>query len=223
MSADASPGRPGAFQRPGRIRDGVDFSLMYGAHDAFVRDLDRLAAALRAGRAGPAVLAGWQTFTRQLRVHHTAEDAALWPALHARTAREEEREVLAAMEREHAVIDPLLARVDAALGRGDGAAAAVHAAELAASLTAHMDHEEQAALPLVARYLGRAGWDRFGAELRRTHGVRGGSEFIPWMLDGTRPADRSRLLALFPAPVRIAYRAVFRRRYDRVRRWIPAG
>ena len=51
MATDV-PRRPGAFQRPGRIRNGVDFSLMYGAHDAFVRDLNRLVAAVTAGRAG---------------------------------------------------------------------------------------------------------------------------------------------------------------------------
>ena len=155
-------------------------------------------------------------------MHHTAEDSALWPALRTRAVRAEESEVLDAMEREHAVIDPLLVKIDSALNGRDTAAAAGHAAELAEVLTAHMQHEETAALPLVAEYLGPAGWDGFGRELRRKHGVRGGSEFIPWMLDGTQGPDRARLLALLPRPVRILYKTIFRRRYERTPRWTPA-
>jgi hemerythrin-like domain-containing protein len=226
MATD-TPARPTAFQRPGRIRNGVDFGLMYAAHDAFLRDLDALAAALDDNRPGrpdrQALQAGWRTFTRQLHVHHTAEDTALWPALRARPVPAQATAVLDAMECEHAAIDPLIARTGAALDGPDPAGAAAPAAELAGVLAAHLRHEENDALPLVARYLGNAGWDGFGRELRATHGVRGGSEFIPWLLEGTAGTDRARLLALLPPPVRILYRTVFRRRYARTPRWTAAG
>src|SRR5260370_1035312 len=66
----------------------VDFTFMYAAHDAFTRDLRRLAAAVEAGRtADPAVRTGWATLKNQLHVHHTAEDVWLWPPLRDKGAR----------------------------------------------------------------------------------------------------------------------------------------
>ncbi|WP_280247776.1 hypothetical protein [Nocardia abscessus] len=53
----------------------IDFTIMYATHDAFPRDLTRLATA--AGHAdAPGIHAGWANFNRQLHVHHTVEDAA---------------------------------------------------------------------------------------------------------------------------------------------------
>ncbi|MBF6228660.1 hypothetical protein IU470_26580 [Nocardia abscessus] len=55
----------------------IDFTIMYATHDAFRRDLTRLATAAAAGHAdAPGIHAGWANFTRQLHVHHTVEDAA---------------------------------------------------------------------------------------------------------------------------------------------------
>lgn len=60
--------------------DTIDLTVMYAAHDAFRRDLERLATAVSDGTAGsPRVRAGWDNFTRQLHIHHTAEDSDLWP------------------------------------------------------------------------------------------------------------------------------------------------
>jgi hypothetical protein len=68
---------PGLRPRPAGK---VDFTFMYAAHDAFNRDLRRLAAAAGSGRtADPAVRTGWATFKNQLHIHHTAEDRWLWP------------------------------------------------------------------------------------------------------------------------------------------------
>jgi hypothetical protein len=85
-----------------RPRQGkVDFTLMYAAHDAFHRDLRRLAAAAEAGRtADPAVRAGWATFKNQLHIHHTAEDTSLWPPLRQKVTRPEDTAVLDAMQAE---------------------------------------------------------------------------------------------------------------------------
>ena len=212
---------------PGR----VDFTVMYAAHDAFDRDLSRLTEAVRSGRtADPAVRAGWATFKNQLHLHHTAEDVALWPALRRQVTDPAQIAVLDAMEAEHARIDPLLARVDAALaaghsagaGHGAGLTAAEGAAELADVLTGHMAHEEDEALPLVADHLGAAGWAAFGRRAGRGQGLRGAAEFFPWMLDGA-PADTTRrLLGLLPPPVRLLYRAVWRPAYARQPRWASA-
>ncbi|GAB3973994.1 hypothetical protein GCM10029978_054560 [Actinoallomurus acanthiterrae] len=203
-----------------RPRQGeVDFTFMYAGHDAFNRDLRRLSTAIRTGRAGdPAVRTGWETFKHQLHIHHTVEDEALWPPLRARVRRLTEVELLDAMEAEHALIDPLLSQVDAALAAGDPVAAD----ELASTLAAHMEHEETEALPLVETYLGAEGWQAFGAAIRKRQGLKGAAEFLPWLLDDA-PADLTRrVLGELPMPARLLYRARWRPAYARTPRWNAA-
>jgi iron-sulfur cluster repair protein YtfE (RIC family) len=199
---------------------------MYAAHDAFRRDLGRLSAAVRAGRtADPAVQAGWAMFKKQLHVHHTAEDTSLWPPLRAKVARPGEVAVLDAMQAEHARLDPLLSLVDAALaapgqaGQAGLAGLAEHAAALAEALTAHMEHEEDSALPLVEAHLGAAGWAAFKQAAGKSQGLRGGAEYFPWMLDGAPADTRRRVLKNLPPPARLLYRAVWRPGYARTPRW----
>jgi Hemerythrin HHE cation binding domain len=106
----------------------ADLAIMLAAHDAFRRDLARLArAAAAADLSDPAkrqsVAAGWELFKRELHLHHTAEDEIIWPVLRPRLAHSENAlSVLDEMEEEHERIDPLLAAVDAAFLQRDGAA-----------------------------------------------------------------------------------------------------
>jgi hypothetical protein len=99
----------------------ADLTIMLAAHDAFRRDLTRLARA--AGTANdPArrrpVAAGWELFKRELHLHHTAEDEIIWPALRDRLEHSQAAlSVLDEMEAEHERIDPLLAAVDAEFAR----------------------------------------------------------------------------------------------------------
>jgi hypothetical protein len=215
------------FARRARPAPGpVDFTVMYAAHDAFYRDLIRLTEAARSGRTGdPAVRAGWTTFKNQLHLHHTAEDIALWPALRQKVTDPAQIAVLDAMEAEHARIDPMLAQVDAALAGASDSRAALSGsvAALADTLTGHMGHEEDEALPLVAAHLGAAGWAAFGKQAGRSQGLRGAAEFFAWMLDGAPAETTRRLLGLLPPPVRLLYRAVWRPAYARRPRWTDAA
>jgi iron-sulfur cluster repair protein YtfE (RIC family) len=101
----------------------ADLTIMIAAHDAFRRDLTRLArAAAAADLSDPArrlsVNAGWELFKRQLHMHHTAEDEIIWPTLRPRLAHSQTAlSVLDAMAEEHERIDPLLAAVDAAFAQ----------------------------------------------------------------------------------------------------------
>jgi len=201
----------------------VDFTFMYAAHDAFHRDLRRLAAAAEAGwTADPAVRAGWATFKNQLHVHHTAEDEFLWPALRAKVTQPGDVAVLDAMQAEHARIDPLLSRVDASLAATSLAGLAENTAGLAGMLADHMEHEEDQALPLVETHLGPGGWAAFRKAAGKSQGLKGGAELFPWMLDGA-PADTSkRVLGMLPPPARLLYRAVWRPGYARTPRWNTA-
>jgi hypothetical protein len=212
---------PGRRPRPAGK---VDFTFMYAAHDAFNRDLRRLAAAVKDGRtADPAVRTGWAIFRNQLHIHHTAEDRWLWPALRDKVTRPDEVSVLDAMEAEHLGLDPLLSRVDASLTATGLAGLAENAGALAVALAAHMEHEEDHALPLVEQHLGPEGWAAFGKTAGKSGGLRGAAELFPWILDGA-PADTStRLLGMLPPPARLLYRALWRPGYARTPRWAPAA
>jgi len=197
----------------------VDFTMMYAAHDAFARDLARMTEAAEHGAITPSVRAGWATFARQLHIHHTAEDAALWPPLRAKVATADELAVLEQMELEHAQLEPLLERIDAALSASDVARLVEPVQALRTGLAAHMRHEEHAALPLVAKHLGADGWRAFGQHFRTTQGLRGAAEYFPWLLDEAPATTQARLLRILPPPARFLYRRVWKPRYQRASRW----
>ncbi|MBD2895187.1 hemerythrin domain-containing protein [Actinomadura nitritigenes] len=209
--------RPSTRTRSGPS-DRIDVSFMYAVHDAFQRDLDRLIAMAEAGDVpDPALRAGWDRFSTFLHVHHTAEDTHLWPVLKDRVA---DTAVLEQMEAEHNALDGLLEGVDTAIKTSSPAEVlAARAAELAQGLTAHCDHEEELALPLVQKLMTKKEWDAFGAEQRSKLGMSGAASFFPWLLDGAEDETRRKVLGIVPPPVRLLYRAVWRPRYERAPRW----
>jgi hemerythrin-like domain-containing protein len=209
----------------------ADLTIMLAAHGALRRDLERLARAAAfanlpdpGGRAS--VRAGWETFKRQLHLHHTAEDTVVWPALRPRLAHSDDAQsVLDAMEAEHQQIDPLLAAVDEAFARageghrGDARAISDVTDALATSLTAHLAHEERDGLPLIGVALTAAEWRGAGFRIVRANGLSAGGEMFAWIADGAEPAQAAAVLGTLPPPVRLAYRAIWRPRYRRTPRW----
>ncbi|WP_237755034.1 hemerythrin domain-containing protein [Nocardia nova] len=192
---------------------------MYATHDAFRRDLDRLAAAVRAGAADrPGVRAGWANFTRQLDVHHTVEDAVLWPRVSAALGdRPDDRALMAEMEAEHAALHPALAAVEDGFRRQD-ADLPDRIDTLARILGDHMTHEENSALPLIQEVLTPKDWDAFRGAMARKQGPSGAAVYVPWILDDTTPQQRKSFLAAMPAPVAVINSVLWERRY-RSRAW----
>ncbi len=203
----------------------ADLTVMLAAHDAFRRDLVSLArAAAAADRADPQrreqVGRGWGVFKRQLHFHHTGEDRLIWPRLAERLAHSESAmSTLAAMEEEHALVDPLLEAVDAAFADpvGDQLVGAVD--ELVTGLHGHLEHEERDALPLIGTALTAGEWRAIGVRLGRANGLSGSSEFFTWMLDGVPAEEVAAVLAELPPPLRLIYRLAWRPRYAKVGRW----
>jgi iron-sulfur cluster repair protein YtfE (RIC family) len=206
-----------------QLRGTVDFSMMFAAHDAFLRDLLRMQTACEVDRLQtPGVAAGWAAFTRFLHIHHTAEDTSLWPPLREALLAAGEATGLAtmdAMEAEHAAIDPLLGRLDAALARHDSSGVADALATLTTNLIAHMRHEERAALPLVEAHLGPAGWTAFARAVGRSQGLRNAAQYLPWLLDDMPPLTQRSVFAQLPAPARVVYRLFWAPSYRRSGRW----
>jgi hypothetical protein len=219
----------------------ADLTIMLAAHDAFRRDLTRLARVdAEANLSDPArrrsVAAGWELFKRELHLHHTAEDELIWPALRPRLAHSQHAlSVLDAMEEEHGRIDPLLAAVDAgfaAAARDSEAARDVIDARgpgidrladvidaLTSTLTGHLAHEERDGLPLIGVALTAGEWRKVGFRIARQNGMSAGSEMFAWMLDGADRSGAAATLGQLPPPLRLLYRTVWRPRFDKTPRW----
>jgi hypothetical protein len=224
MTAQKLPGTEAARHGTGD----ADLTIMLAAHRAFRRDLARLARAAAQVTAGPgsgpdkrrSVAAGWELFKHELHLHHTAEDEIIWPALRPRLARSEHAlSVLDAMEEEHSRIDPLLAAVDAAFARPDGAGLADATDALASTLTGHLAHEERDGLPLIGVALTAAEWRRAGFRIARRNGLASGGEMFAWILDSTDREDAAATLASLPPPLRLVYRTLWKPRFQRTPRW----
>jgi Hemerythrin HHE cation binding domain len=205
----------------------ADLTIMLAAHEGLRRDLVRLArAAAGADQASPAdraaVAAGWETFKRQLHLHHTAEDEVVWPVLRARLPDSAAAlSVLDAMEEEHARVDPLLAAVDQAFADPAGGRAGDTAGALTSELLRHLAHEERDALPLIGIGLTASEWRSAGFRIARKNGLSAGGELFAWINDGAGPAAAAATLGTLPPPARLLYRAVWRPRYARTPRWQP--
>jgi hypothetical protein len=209
----------------------ADLTIMLAAHAALRRDLERLARAADfadlpdpGGRAS--VRAGWETFKRQLHLHHTAEDMVVWPALRPRLAHSDDAQsVLDAMEAEHQQIDPLLSAVDDAFARaGEGRRSDARAIgdvtdALATSLAAHLAHEERDGLPLIGLALTAAEWRSVGFKIVRQNGLSAGGEMFAWLADGADADQAAAVIGTLPPPARLAYRAIWKPRYQRTQRW----
>ncbi|WP_063820499.1 hemerythrin domain-containing protein [Nocardia aobensis] len=198
--------------------------MMIVVHNAFRRDLTRMQAAAaeaddRATRA--ALRKTWTTFSRYLSVHHLAEDEMLWPPLQAKLSEGvAEETLLVEMAHEHAQLDPLMKEIDEALAHGSASRLIRLFEDLGTVLTGHLDHEESAALPLVQQKLSVAEWKSFTNDQRRRVGLRSAGTFFPWLLDGTPPQVRDRVLGIIPPPLRVVYRTVWEPRYRRRSPWV---
>jgi len=203
----------------------LDMTMMFAVHTALRRELEQIAR-IAAGTTDDPVrilrtAAGWQMFKTYLHVHHTSEDDTLWPVMEGVLAqRPDDLALLAALEAEHAGIDPLLESIDAALvdreygherlgGLTDG---------LVTALTTHLRHEETDGLPLIDAVVTDQQWAAFGQE----HGKRIGPDaprYLPWVLDAQDAAITADILERMPEPLRVAYRDQWRGAYLSMDRW----
>lgn len=188
----------------------LDMTMMLAVHDALRRESAQVAR-LAAGKGGVAAAVGWELFATYLRVHHTTEDDILWPALLA-AAGPGEQALLDAMEAEHAVLDPLIAAIDAGLDVADRADALVTA------LDTHLRHEETDVLPLIQAVLPAEQWQRFG----QAHGTRVGADaprYLPWVLEGMSAGRAGTILDRMPPQIQEQYRDQWRSAYAELIRW----
>jgi hemerythrin-like domain-containing protein len=202
-----------------------DLTVMYIMHDALRRELEIISRIAAKQDDDPQTILrtalGWEMFKNYLRVHHGAEDDVLWPEIRKAIGdRQNELDLLNAMDAEHAAVEPGLAAMDAALAdRENGPARIAMIAErMSAGLGGHLKHEEDEALDVIDAYATPELLQRFGVE----HNVRVGKDgpkFLPWLLDGASDDDVKLMVGNLPAPLQLAYQNEWQPGYVALNRW----
>ena len=143
--------QPAVPQGPPRGR----FTIVYLIHEAFRRDLTRLAAAVRdpdVSTTRATQLDGhWKFIGDQLHHHHQVEDDSLWPLVRPKlSGRDEQLAVLEQMEAQHRSLEPYSKDVDEGFtsfartgGQPAGQELARKIEEMQLHLSTHLDDEEQ--------------------------------------------------------------------------------
>ena len=203
----------------------TDVHDMVVVHRAFRREftlLPRLVREVMPGdTARAAVLAAHtRMLLKGLHLHHTSEDELLWPKLLDRCPPD--AALVERMETQHEVVAAAIDRLGPALVRWEAEArpavseeVATALEEMTAALCEHLDEEERHVLPLAARHISQAEWDELGehgmAEMSRAE--------LPLMfaaaLEDATPDERRDMTAKLPLPVRVLFRLVFLRKYER--------
>ncbi len=208
-----------------RYSAGDRLIAMNAAHDAFRRDLRRMAISatptnLRDPSRYQSVLSGWNIFKHQLHIHHSHEDRFLWPRMRQRAANNDSAlSMLDEMESEHGLIDPLLAAVDAGFERPENVDVAAVIDELTSKLSFHLGHEERDAMPFIGEVISDQEWTRVVHDIRKATKLSSAAEFMPWLTDGTSAAQTKVIASIMPAPARVVLRRVWKPRYDKVSHW----
>jgi len=207
----------------------LDMMFMYVFHDALRRDLERIARFTARDSNDPSRVlrsaAGWEMFKKYLRIHHRAEDEAVWPVMYqVLTDRPDDLALLDAMEAEHAAIDPLLDGVDAALADRNGGSERLGCLvdSLLTNLTGHLRHEEAEALALIDATLTEEQWQHFG-ELQRNEVADDTRRYLPWLLDDMSAEQVAYILEVMPEPLRHAYHDEWQPAYVDLDPWGGAG
>jgi hemerythrin-like domain-containing protein len=193
-------------------------------HAAVRRDLARTEAALRAFPDGDrpraeALKRAWDFLAQTLHDHHVGEDEHVWPYL--RSLGGVDPALADQMEAEHVVMAAAMSRASASMNEFVASASqtsaetAADSVAAAAAVTAHhLDHEEEAVMPVIVAQMHTAGWKAVEKQLR-TGNAGDAGRFFAWLQDGMEPAIATALAGTVPAPVRFVLSRVMGRRYRR--------
>ena len=156
-----------------------------------------------------------------LHAHHSTEDELLWPALHERASLSDA--LIDRMERQHAGISEAVRRTRERLEAWTAAhtnqtsdALAEALGEVSDRLAEHLAEEERDIVPIIAEHITQREWEDLGK--RSFDKFSPGQRFTAMgeMISAATPAESARMLASLPAPIRVVWRLVGRRRYDRL-------
>jgi iron-sulfur cluster repair protein YtfE (RIC family) len=187
-----------------------------------LEEVSRLVTEVEPGdRSRSAAVAEHLGFTLDgLHNHHTSEDEMLWPLLLER-ARPSQA-LVERMEAQHEVVGAAISRVRALSGPWAADPARQRSAELEEALrelitplSEHLAEEERDIVPLIARHVTQQEWERLGKAAFDKFRPAQRFTALGQMLEVATPEEAAKMLADLPAPIRLVWRLVGRRRYDR--------
>ena len=155
-----------------------------------------------------------------LEAHHSSEDELIWPVLHERASLS--GALVHRMEEQHGVLHDALDTTRRELTAWEASPNAATSSALAEALgtvldrlSEHLAEEERDVVPLIAAHVTQAEWDHggkvaFGKFTPRQRFVAMGE-----MLAVASPTEAARMLAGLPGPIKVVWRLVGRRRYER--------
>ncbi|BDB63035.1 hypothetical protein RDE2_48290 [Rhodococcus sp. RDE2] len=202
----------------------ADTRSMGIVHSALRRDLERLRLTLETEpfpdgkrRRALAEHIGW--LMHALHLHHSAEDAGLWPLIRAKNPSA--RALLDRMETDHGQITPAMSVLEeAARAYGRDASARTHVLDALAGLNEvllpHLQREESEMMPVVAATITTSEYrDVENEYFVKPKGVAELGAEAPWIVDGATPEDRDVILHVVPTVPRFIIMQTFGRIYRR--------
>ncbi|WP_234327898.1 hemerythrin domain-containing protein [Streptomyces sp. NRRL F-2664] len=213
----------------GPMNDAIDLTVLHATHAALRRELAQLDRVTTAADRDPvhvlATAAGWTLLKKALRAHHEAEDSALWPSLRQNlVGRPKDLARLEVLEAEHAAMTPVVHAIDRLLT--EPGADSMRLGQLTDALTrgvaGHLQHEEDAAFPLIRRTLTAQQWAHF-SQVHAHHIGRDAPLLLPWLLDGADQQTSARLLAPLPPKTYVACTTQWIPAYRALLRWSPGS
>jgi hemerythrin-like domain-containing protein len=152
-----------------------------------------------------------------LEPHHRADDDHLWPRLLDRVI--DQRDEIERMAAAHHEIAELSNRARQVLPlwrqSGEGTELAQVLQRLGAALVEHLDEEEATMLPLVQAHLSSAEWQQLGEAAFENFTNAEKLVATGQMVDVATPEEAAMFMGKLPAPIRLMWRVVGHRRYER--------
>ena len=156
-----------------------------------------------------------------LNAHHSTEDELIWPVLHDRASLSDA--LITRMEDQHAGVHDALETTRAELEAWTASPTASRSQSLANALDAvveglatHLAEEERDVVPLIAAHVTQAEWEHGGEVAFAKFTPKQRFIAMGEMLAAADPDEARRMLAGIPAPVKLLWALVGRRRYERL-------
>jgi iron-sulfur cluster repair protein YtfE (RIC family) len=153
-----------------------------------------------------------------LTAHHTTEDDLVWPVLLERARPS--AALVQRMEAQHHGLHTGIEEVRRLTDVWRAAPSPDAASELSTAitgmlgqLTTHLDEEERDVVPLIAEHLSVAEWDHVGKTAFDKFTPAQRFTATGQMLEVASPAEAAAMLAPLPAPIKLLWRLIGKRRY----------
>ena len=155
-----------------------------------------------------------------LQAHHSTEDEFIWPALHERASLSDA--LIRRMEDQHVGVHDAIEttrrelRAWVATPTETGSRSLAKALDTVVNrLTEHLAEEERDVVPLIAMHITQAEWDHAGKAAFSKFTSKQRFTAMGEMLEAASSTEAERMLAGLPAPIKLIWRLVGRRRYER--------